>query len=298
MLFLLALPEIVKIYKGGENFDGSILTKLIRQIGANEKSETGAILKWLSDKCKVPYDLSAVKGVIYPQNHRLRSLSHDPYFGLFFAVADIILGTTTCIDNDGKLRVILNYDVSITEKLLSVIYYIGHILSDICTARGIPIPGFFLTQFFTENGTNESIASIAQKMYLDGYDMRHLVSMSVSVVVKNIVIEAYLRLTRENINELLPVADKERAKINYNLKREKMLFIANAIASGGNIIKFVAPPNCSNPCALNVAQWFAMIRSSIAMIKASFRDKTTETLMDNRTLINQMWDNLLGDKES
>ncbi len=42
-----------------------------------------------------------------------------------------------------------NFEATRTEKLLSVFYYIGHIVSDLFTARGLPIPGFFLTQFFT-----------------------------------------------------------------------------------------------------------------------------------------------------
>ena len=92
-------PEIVKIYRGKENFDGSVLTGLLRKIGSDSNGKLSPILQFFSDKCKVPYDISAMKGVVTPNNHRLRSLAHDPFLGLFFAVADIVLGTTTCIDN-------------------------------------------------------------------------------------------------------------------------------------------------------------------------------------------------------
>lgn len=55
-VLLVGTPEVVKIYRGGENFDGSKLTEIIRKIQPDDGSQTGFILKWLSDKCKVPYD--------------------------------------------------------------------------------------------------------------------------------------------------------------------------------------------------------------------------------------------------
>lgn len=293
-VLLVGTPEVVKIYHGGENFDGSKLTEIIRKIQPDDGSQTGFILKWLSDKCKVPYDISCKSGVVTPNNHRLRGLGHDPYLGLFFAIADIIMGTTTCIDNNGALRILPNYTAGITEKLLSVFYYIGHIVSDIFTARGLPIPGFFLTQFFTGNGEGGSLAKIAESMYMVGYDTRHLASMAVPVVVKDLIVEAYCRITKPEISGFLPFAEKERAEQTYLLKKEKMLFIANAIGTGGNIVKFVAPPSCCNPCALNAAQWFAFIRSSIQMTRTAFRDKSAERVLDGRTRINQEWERLLS----
>ena len=292
-VLLVGTPEVVKIYRGGENFDGSKLTEIIRKIQPDDGSQTGFILKWLSDKCKVPYDISCEPGVVTPNNHRLRGLGHDPYLGLFFAIADIIMGTTTCIDNNGALRILPNYNTGITEKLLSVFYYIGHIVSDVFTARGLPIPGFFLTQCFTSDGDGRSLAKIAESMYMDGYDTRHLASMAAPVIVKNMIVEAYCRITKPEVSGFLPLAEKERAEQTYTLKKEKMLFIANAIGTGGNIVKFVAPPSCCNPCALNAAQWFAFIRSSIQMTRAACRDKSAERVLDGRSRINQEWERLL-----
>ncbi len=293
-VLLVGTPEVVKIYRGGERFDGSTLTELIRKIKPEDGSETGAILKWLSEKCKVPYDISCKKGIVTPDNHRLRGLGHDPFLGLFFAIADIIMGTTTCIDNNGGIRILPNYEASKTEKLLSVFYYIGHIVSDLFTARGLPIPGFFLTQFFTGEDGSKSLAKIAESMYTDGYDTRHLASMSVPVVVKDLVIEAYCRMTKPEKSGFLPIAEKELAEQAYTLKKEKMLFISNSVGVTGNLIKFVAPPSCCNPCALNVAQWFAFIRSSIVMTKAACRDRTVESVLEGRSRIQQEWERLLN----
>lgn len=281
-------PEVVKIYKGGENFDGSILTEVIRKVGNNDNGKLSEIFKWFSDKCKVPYDISLKSSMLTPDNHRLRSLAHDPFFGLLFAVADIILGTTTCIDNNGRLAVIVNPNKSPTpEKWLAVFYYLGHIISDICTARGIPIPGFYTTQFFTAEISDSSIAEIAESMYKDGYDLRHMASMSVPVLVKDALINVYLKLTRESSTIIAPVCDREKYDLDFKLKTYKMKFIANSIATIGNAVKFAAPPNCGNPCALNIVQWMAFVQNSIIIVAASTRDFTVEEAMYNRKIINE-----------
>ncbi len=293
-IFLVGTPEVVKIYHGGENFDGSVLTGLLRGIGNGENDPVSHVLHWLSDKCKVPYDMSCAAGVVTPNNHRLRSLGHDPFFGLFFAIADIIMGTTTCIDNTGVLRVLVNDPVPASEKILSVFYYIGHLLSDLCTARGLPILGFFLTQFFTDGKSGESLAKIAERMYQDGYDMRHLASMSVPVAVKDLVIHAYLSITAQQLEPFLPIVEKEYKELQYTLKKEQMHLIANTIAVSGNLIKIFAPPNLGNPCAINIAEWFALVRNGFNVLRAAMRDRTSETVIEQRAVINDTWAGLLN----
>ena len=291
-------PEVVKIWRGGENFDGSILTGLLRKAGKNGDGELNSILQWLSDHCKVPYDISAAKDIMYPNNHRLKSLSHDPFLGLFFAVADMLMGTTTCIGNDGKIKILFSWQTDTSQKLLAVFYYIGHLLSDLCTARGLPIPGAFLTQFFVGDGSDDSLAKIADNMYQDGYDLRHLASMSVPVVVKDLLISAYLQLTpteRVFQGTFSQNTEKEYWKLQETLKREKMLWIANTVATAGNVVKLVSPPVSGNPCAINAVQWFAMIRSGISIVKAASRDCTTENVIATRFAINRAWRELKSD---
>jgi len=287
-VFLVGTPEVTKIYRGGEIFDGSILTKAIRKLG---DGKLGEMCKKLEKICKVPYDISVVKGGMNPNNHRLRSFSHDPFFGLFFALFDIIMNTTTFIDDSGCLRILPNtsYQSSTIEKILCVFYYIGHIVSDMFTARGIPIPGFFLTQFFTD-GTGGSIAKIAEGMYLDGYDLRHFASMTAPVIVKDIIINLYLKLSEKAIDySPSPLALREKDELDEKLKKEKMHFIANSIAVGGNVVKFFAPPYSCNPCSINAPEWFAFIKSGITMIRAQVRDYSPEEALENREDIDAMW---------
>lgn len=288
-IFLVGTPIAKK------QFEGSVFTEQLRKFGQNKDSDTAKILSWLSDK-SVPYDISAEKGVVTPNNHRLRSLAHDPFFGLLFAVADILLDTTTVIDNAGKITILRNpgnYPKS--QKFLPVIYYLGHIISDFYTARGIPIPGFFLTQFFTSEGSSSSIAKIAEKMYTQGYDLRHLGSMSLPVITKNIIVNVYLELIREVEVPIMGIADKEKAHLDHKLKGYKMKFYADAIGTSGNLVKFISPPTSGNLNAINIVQWMSLIKNGAILLVAANRVTSVEKVMHNRQQIDKKWEKLLGE---
>jgi hypothetical protein len=176
---------------------------------------------------------------------------------------------------------------------MSVIYYLGHIISDICTARGLPVPGFCITQFFTSDLGDHSIAKIAESMYKNGYDLRHMASMSVPVFVKDVLIDVYLKLTQDDPDTILTIAEREKYELDLKLKTYKMKFVANSIATIGNAIKFVAPPNCGNPNGLNMVQWMALLHNSVTLISAETRDFSTEEAMYNRKEIDEKWLELL-----
>ena len=293
-IVLVGRPEVVKLYRGGENFDGSVLTAALRKVG-NGDDKISELLKWLSNKCVVPYDLSIKKGVVIPNNHRLRNLGHDPLLGLLFAVTDIILGTATLIDNDGNIRIIVrDKDYPPQEKYLAVIYYLGHLLSDMCTSRGLPIPGFVLSQFFTNNEDDKSIAKIAEEMYKDGYDLRHLASMSTPVVVKNMIIDTYIHLfLKENKSDFETIAEKEIRENKKNAYKCRLRLVSDAVSCGGNVLKFFTPPTSGNITALNLPEWASLISNTIAELKYQLRDKSVEEVIHNREIINDNWFKLL-----
>lgn len=288
-------PEIVKIYKGGENFDGSIFTAALRNVG-NGNDKFSEMLKWLSQKCKVPYDVSVKKDVVNPNNHRLRNAGHDPLFGALFAMVDILLGTATIIDDNGMIRILVDdKDYPMTEKILSLVYYLGHLLSDVCTARGLPVPGFVLTQFFT-NGDGKSIAKIAEEMYRDGYDLRHLASMSTPVVVKNFIIEIYLSFFKtEVIKPIATIAEKEINHNKYLAEKYSLILISDAVSCSGNVLKFFIPPTMGNMTALNLPEWISLIKNTINTLSYQLRDKKVEQTISNRETISRNWSLLIED---
>lgn len=285
-------PEVVKIYRGGENFDGSILTGLLRKAGSGN-DKLSEMFKWLSEKCKVPYDISAKKDVVHPNNHRLRSFGHDPLIGLLFAIVDIILGTATVVDNNGRLRVIVNdrkYPDS--QKYFAVLYYLGHLLSDVCTARGLPIPGFIMTQFFS--GDDRSIARIAEQMYMDGYDLRHLASMEIPVLVKNMITDAYYRMCISDKTEIMEtIADKQIRGNREKMHKYKLRLVSDAVCCSGNVLKFFIPPTMGNMTALNLPEWISLIQDTIIHIKYQMRDKNVENIISRREIINANWNELM-----
>lgn len=291
-IIFVGTPEIVKIYKGGEQFDGSILTDMLRKIG-NGNNKLSEMFKWLSEKCKVPYDISAEKGVVDPNNHRLRSFGHDPLIGLLFAIVDIILGTATVVDNKGRLKVIINsrkYPVS--EKYFAVVYYLGHLLSDVCTARGLPIPGFVMTQFFA--GDDNSIAKIAERMYRDGYDLRHFASMETPVLIKNIITDAYYRIfVFEDTRFVESIAEKQIHENRRRAYKYKLRLVSDAVCCGGNVLKFFIPPTMGNMTALNIPEWISLIQDTIINMKYQMREKNVEIIIANREIINDNWYKLL-----
>lgn len=279
--------------QGRNKFEGSELTKFIR-----EKTDftNTAFHKEIEKRFKVPYDISTNKEFnLLPDNHRLKSLSHDPFFGLFFAIFDIVFESTTFIDHEGKLRILLNTGNSKRwpSTFQSVYYYIGHIVSDVSTSRGIPIPGFFLTQFFRDGKSNESIGKVAEEMYINGYDLRHSTSMSTSVFIKNFIIDSYHQLNKVTETNPVPVAIKEAKQIEEAIKLSKMLLISDGISASGNILKtFVISHGC-NPTAINVATWYSLLKNSLEVGKALMRETETEQVLKNREFINKRWAELL-----
>lgn len=292
-LVFVGTPEIVKIYRNDkcfEHFDGSIFTKQLRKAG-NGDDHLSKILKWLSQKCKVPYDISAASGIVTPNNHRLRCFAHDPLIGALFAIVDIIMGTATLIDNKGQFRVLVNpKEYPASEKLLALLYYIGHILSDVCTARGIPIPGFVLTQFFT-NGEDPSLARIVEQMYVKGYDLRHLASMYSTVFIKKLIIQIYIDFfKKETVEMISTIAQKEISEQQKEALNYKMFLISDIVCCNANLVKFFAPPTMGNITAINLSEWTSLIKNTIINIKYVNRDTKTEEVLYNRDVINKNWD--------
>lgn len=277
-----------KLVGKNQKFTGSILTNLLRQIDGDS-----GIFKYFSDKCKVPYDLSCLTEVVTPNNHRLRSLAHDPLFGLIFAIIDIFLGTTTCINDNGMLEIIPTKKSTLTDKVFSVFLYMGHIISDICTSRGLPIPGSFLTQINFNNEFLKQISDISESMYINGYDCRHLLSMSSSVVTSHFIINTYLEIIKPINNVKNMYYENELQQFEHKLKTTEMMLVTDSIASIGNALKIFLPPDSGNFTAINLAQWVSFANSSIGFIRALLRDKTAENVIANRKIINENWDYLM-----
>jgi len=149
---------------------------------------------------KVPYDaqdnrhtVEYVEGLT-PYYHRLLELGHDPLLGFFVGILDIMHGSMTTIDKNGKVvvQVIKEYsDRKETNLFSALAKQLTHFKSDVTTSMGLPAPlmGLFnLLQFESIGEEEQTIAEIVQGMYYEGYDFIHFCSMSIPVMITEVIV--------------------------------------------------------------------------------------------------------------
>jgi hypothetical protein len=297
---IVKIPKDIN-YLGKYQQQGSRFTAWLKTLGIDENDKLNPFLKWCETVCKVPYDRSIDPNIpgFNPRSHRLLSLSHDPLFGLIFGTLDILNGSMTAFDINGNIQILKTFDMSLKDKVFAPLLWLGHIISDMCTKMGVPIPGWAflqLLQFGSFGSNNKTIADISRWMYLNGYDLRHFISMSVPVAAIEIIVRGYHYLssleTPAQIEYSLhgSVASKELTQIQSNLKLHKMLFLAHAIAASGNALKVFI--YSGNPLAINLTQWLFFLKESVNIVRASMRDRTPEIIIRNRSKINQEWEEI------
>lgn len=280
---------------------GSKFTSWVRTLGVDKEGNLNAFLSWLEEICKVPYDQSLNSNIegFHPRTHRLLSLAHDPLLGLIFGLVDILNGRMTAFDIKGKIHFVQTFNLSIKDKIFAPFLWLGHIISDVCTTMGVPIPGWgFLQilQYGSFGDKDRTIADISRWMYLNGYDLRHFITMSISVAVIEIIIRAYHYLSglenrwqmENSVNASL--ISKELANVESNLKLHKMLFLAHSVAASGNAMKVFA--YSGNPLSINADQWMLFLQKSIKITKAVLRDKVAEKIVRNRRIIDEEWEKI------
>lgn len=296
--FLVKIPKSTTIIKGGNKIfqEGSPLTETLRNIGFDNNGKTSQWVTTLEKWFKVPYDKSIDPEILglTPKSHRLHSLAHDPSIcGLFWGIKDIVTGTFTCIDKNGCLVIEKVAEASFTKLFMAPILWFGHLLSDVFTRMGIPIPGWCylqLLQFGSFGEKQRTIAEITRYMYLEGFDLRHFVSMSATNAVIEIIIRLYYHLVcRRRTEEFSLNAEKEYIEIKNERKLHNMLFTSYAVASCGNITKICAYGG--NPLAFNLPLWLGMIKEAIVQVKVSTSSsKDCEKAIENRHVIDENFD--------
>ncbi len=303
---LVRIPKTTKIVRDGNiiNQKGSVLTDLIRQIGFDKNGKTSSWIKVLEKYFNVPYDKSIIEGEkgFYPKTHRLYSLAHDPSpSGLLWAIKDILCGTTSYIDKAGNLKMVPATPASLKSKLFVPIIWIGHIISDIFTKAGVPIPGscFLRTlQFGSFGEKRRTVGEVIEYMYLNGYDVRHLATMATSNAVIELIVRIYHCLTCERLHTLgKPIAIIQANKAMVEHRLTKMRFYSYAIASCGNIGKLAAYQ--WNPLALNLTVWTEFLRTAVKEYEKSYGlESNYINAVKNQEKINANYENIIRKLDS
>lgn len=208
--------------------------------------------------------------------HRLLSLGHDPLLGFVFGVADILSGRMTTIDKSGKIvsQVMENYaDRKESDVFAALAKQIIHFKSDLTTSMGLPAPMmslFNLLQFGSIGKEELTIAEIVQGMYYEGYDFIHFCSMSVPVMLTEVVVRlgyAFKRIKEgHSIKESIPVSLSR----DKHPKLATMLFIGHTSAAAINAGKVYFT---QNPMAINYPQWIAFAKYSYTQLKWALLQK-------------------------
>lgn len=299
-IFLVKIPKDVAIVRNGERVfqEGSSLTGILRRVGIDENGKASKWVTTLEKWFKVPYDKSVDSDIIglMPKSHRLHSLAHDPSMaGLIWGIKDIVSGTFTCIDKNGCLVVEKVAETDFLKLFTAPILWFGHLLSDVFTRMGLPIPGWSYLQLLQIGSLGEkqrSIAEVARYMYLEGYDLRHFLSMSATNAVIELIVRLYYHLVcKKRPNEFSLEAEKEYVEVKNKIKLHNMLFASYSVASCGNIAKICAYQG--NPTAFNLSLWLGMIRESVTQIEILNRNsKGDENAVENRHIIDENFEKL------
>jgi len=276
----------------GRNIPGSMsefVSKLFDKALPTERIEK------LENLAKVPYDalnydnkgnviVEEIVDGLSPLFHHEVSLGHDPILGFIFGVLDIMRGTVTTIDFNGRflIQAAEGFSDRKAQNLFQAIATVFlHMLSDVngsSSAKnggmGLPVP--FMALFnklqFGKVGDNDTISELVKSMFYQGYDFRHFCSMSIPVMITEVIVRVSYFAKRMHegysFTEAVPVGISHAKKP----KLATMLFIAHSASTAINAGKVAFT---KNPLNINYPQWLSFARYSVKQLKWALVDKPT-----------------------
>jgi hypothetical protein len=278
-IFIVRIPTDMNVgtYAGQE---GSKLTEWLRSLKFPDSWQ-----KWLESAAKVPYDNTG------GSSHRIDSLGHCPVLGWIFGIADILRGSSTSAKG-GQLLMQLTGTPSEEGLVGAIIRQFIHLVSDVATTRGLPVPFAPLTRlldfgsFKGPTGKVHTISQMSAWMYHHGYDLRHMITMGTTPASIEIILRAYLMIRHYC----------EKGEVPFLLARDpkyrSMLLSAHAIACAGNVGKVTLMQG--NPLAVNYAEWLALIRYLAPSIKYWLFDKARLERERMEEISDAAWNDLLN----
>ena len=276
-ILMVGIPQ-----KTPEGLKGGVLANYVRDYFDKRFPEEEMQRLANSKVSKVPYDAQDNRNTtqyvegLSTYYHRLLSLGHDPLLGLVIGVADIMSGSMTTIDKTGKIitQIMPGYaDRTEKDLFLAIAKQIIHFKSDITTSMGLPAPlmGLFnLLQLGNIGEEEQTIAEIVQGMYYEGYDFIHFCSLSIPVMIAEVIVRIGYAVKRikegHSIKESIPLSTNHEK----HPKLGTMLFVGHseAVAVNDGKVYFT-----KNPMAINYPQWMAFGKYSYQQLKWGLIDK-------------------------
>ena len=210
------------------------------------------------------------------KNHHMKSLAHSPdIIGLFFSILNQFTSTATFL-NEGQLITIKteNYELQgsnfVSKLFCGFVNWIGHIMSDVAGSSGaadrgsgIVIPFYELFQLcdfgsFQVGEHRNTLATVATKVFEEGYDFRFGLAMAIPVVMCELSIRFAWALKRHfyhkrPLGECIPSTSHDDLRIMLIVGNGTLCLMDGADAalrSGGNCVNFFL--------RLNIIAWFRL----------------------------------------
>lgn len=304
-IFLVGMPESPLAGVEGGSLSNFLRSKIEESLPLSE-------IKKLEKEFWVPYDSSTNRNLNIPVEglstyfHRFQSLGHDPILGFIFGVIDVMNGTFSAIDKNGKLikQVVSNQETAGMKFFDAIDLVFGHMKSDIATPRGLPAPFMTMFNLFQFGDIGEeglTIAEVARSMYGQGYDFTHFLSMSVPVAINEALVRGAYCIKRVKEGHKLIESLPFDLALNKKPKLSTMLFISHSIATAANAGKIAFT---ENPLSINYAQWLAFAKYSISQLKwillqkPALRNKYVQGFIDSdwkelNSVLQDSWDQLI-----
>jgi hypothetical protein len=153
---------------------------------------------------------------------------------------------------------------------------------------------FNLFQFGKIGEEKLNIAEIVQGMYYEGYDFRHFWSMSIPVMLIEVIVRISYCIKRikegHTLKEALPVGLNREKKP----KPATMLWIAHSVSTAANAGKILFT---KNPLAINYPQWVSFAKYSIKQLKWVLHDKPELRYKYVQGFIDEEWQDINGTLE-
>lgn len=246
-----------------------------------EKSVASAI-GFLEKKFPVNYDQrhSGDVGGLFnmsAKNHHMKSLAHSPdIVGLFFSILNQFTSTSSFLSS-GQLITIKTdtYELQgnnfVSKLFCGITNWFGHIMSDVAGSSGasgrgsgVVIPFYELFQLcdfgsFQVGENRNTLATVATKVFQEGYDARFGLTMAIPVVLCDLSIKLIWAIKhyfyhKKPFEECIPTKKHDDLRIMLIIG-DGMLCLMDgadaAIRSGGNWVKFFL--------RLNIIAWYRLV---------------------------------------
>ena len=275
----------------------SSLTKALRSLAIDSDN-------WMAGLAKVPFD--RVTGVdlegMYPQTHRVQTFGHDPLLGWIYGTMDILRGTLAGVGG-GAMKTLDIGDAPTDNVAVALGLEAMHLLSDIVTSTGLPLPGWTALLIIDHRlpGARHSVADLSRWMYVKGYDTWHAPSLAAPLLAIEVVTRGYLALRQAFDPAYRDELDTERLRIGSERvgelpRYELMTLIARSVAAAGNAGRFAL--SGANPLNLNVAIWMGFAKSLVGCLdRASLVTAAIDTAHTNRLILDAGWVSFGIDKD-